>query len=71
MGGAGSKAAPQRGGIGGVRGLGGWAAWLHGGRKPIVCAKELRKDVVRSLEENVAVLLCKMDKIFSPSFFNV
>jgi hypothetical protein len=36
-----------------------------------LCAKELRKDVVRSLEENVVVLLCKMEKIFPPGFFNV
>jgi hypothetical protein len=36
-----------------------------------LCAKELRKDVVRSLEENVAVLFCKMEKIFPPGFFNV
>jgi len=36
-----------------------------------LCAKELRKDVIRSLEENVAVLLCKMEKIFPPGFFNV
>jgi hypothetical protein len=35
-----------------------------------LCAKELRRDV-RSLEENVAVLLCKMEKIFPPGFFNV
>jgi hypothetical protein len=39
MGGAGSKAAPQRGGTGGVRGLGGWATWWHGGRKPITVIK--------------------------------
>jgi hypothetical protein len=36
-----------------------------------LCAKELRKDVVRSMEENVAILICKMEKIFPPSFFNV
>jgi hypothetical protein len=36
-----------------------------------LCTKELRKDVVRSLEENVAMLLCKMEKIFPPGFFNV
>jgi hypothetical protein len=36
-----------------------------------LCAKELRRDVVRSMEENVAVLLCKMEKIFNPGFFNV
>ena len=36
-----------------------------------LCAKELRKDVVYSLEENVVVLLCKIEKIFPPGFFNV
>ena len=36
-----------------------------------LCAKELSKDVVRSLEQNVAVLLCKLEKIFPPGFFNV
>lgn len=35
-----------------------------------LCAKELSKDLVRSLEENVVVLLRKLDKIFPPSFFN-
>jgi hypothetical protein len=35
-----------------------------------LCAKELSKDV-RSLEENVSVLLCKLEKIFPPGFFNV
>ena len=28
-------------------------------------------DVVRSLEDNVIVLLCKLEKIFPPGFFNV
>ena len=36
-----------------------------------LCVKELSKDVVHSLEQNVAVLLCKLEKIFPPSFFNV
>jgi hypothetical protein len=36
-----------------------------------LCAKELSKDVVRSLEQNVAVLLCKLEKIFPPGSFNV
>lgn len=35
-----------------------------------LCAKELSKDTVRSLECNVAVLLCKLEKIFPPGFFN-
>jgi hypothetical protein len=33
-----------------------------------LCAKELSKDIVRSLEENVPVLLCKLEKIFPPIF---
>ncbi|KAM3328792.1 hypothetical protein ACQJBY_026114 [Aegilops geniculata] len=35
-----------------------------------LCAKELSKDVVSSLEKNVAVLVCKLEKIFPPGFFN-
>lgn len=35
-----------------------------------LCAKELNKDTIRSLEENVAVLICKLEKIFPPGFFN-
>ena len=35
-----------------------------------LCAKELSKDIVRSLEENVPVLLCKLEKIFPLGFFN-
>ena len=35
-----------------------------------LCAKELSKDIVHSLEENVPVLLCKLEKIFPPGFFN-
>ena len=35
-----------------------------------LCAKELRKDTISSLEQQVAVLLCKMEKIFPPGFFN-
>ena len=35
-----------------------------------LCAKELRKDTICSLEQHVVVLLCKMEKIFPPGFFN-
>ena len=35
-----------------------------------LCAKELRKDTICSLEQQVTVLLCKMEKIFPPGFFN-
>ena len=34
-----------------------------------LCAKELNKDNIRSLEQQV-VVLCKMERIFPPSFFN-
>ena len=36
-----------------------------------LCAKELSKDTICSLEENVVVLLCKLEKIFPPGFFNL
>jgi hypothetical protein len=36
-----------------------------------LCVKELSKDVIHSLEQNVVVLLCKLEKIFPPGFFNV
>ncbi|XP_040381108.1 uncharacterized protein LOC107304359 [Oryza brachyantha] len=36
-----------------------------------LCAKELSKDVVQSLEQNIAVLLCKLENIFPPGFFNL
>ena len=36
-----------------------------------LCAKELSKDVVRSVEDNVTALLCKLEKISPPGFFNV
>ena len=35
-----------------------------------LCAKEISKDVIVSLEQNVAVLLCKLENIFPPGFFN-
>ncbi|XP_040380983.1 uncharacterized protein LOC102709376 isoform X2 [Oryza brachyantha] len=35
-----------------------------------LCAKELRKDTICNLEEQIVVLLCKMEKIFPPGFFN-
>jgi len=35
-----------------------------------LCAKELSKDIVRSLEESIPVLLCKLEKISPPGFFN-
>ena len=35
-----------------------------------LCAKELKKDTICSLEQQIVVLLCKMEKIFPPAFFN-
>ncbi|KAL6842985.1 hypothetical protein ACP4OV_027298 [Aristida adscensionis] len=35
-----------------------------------LCAKELNKEVVSSLEKNIPILICKLEKIFPPSFFN-
>lgn len=35
-----------------------------------LCAKEISKDDITSLEQNVAVLLCKLEKICPPGFFN-
>jgi hypothetical protein len=35
-----------------------------------LCAKELSRTVVADLERLAPVLLCKLEKIFPPSFFN-
>lgn len=35
-----------------------------------LCAKELNKDTIISLEEHIVVLVCKMEKTFPPGFFN-
>jgi hypothetical protein len=35
-----------------------------------LCAKELSRTVVADLERNAPVLLCKLEKIFPPGFFN-
>jgi hypothetical protein len=35
-----------------------------------LCAKQISKDSILALEENIAVLICKLEKIFPPSFFN-
>lgn len=35
-----------------------------------LCAKELSRTVVADLERLALVLLCKLEKIFPPSFFN-
>jgi hypothetical protein len=35
-----------------------------------LCAKEIRRDVMEQLENEASVLLCKLEKIFPPGFFN-
>lgn len=35
-----------------------------------LCSKELEIEKVKKLEENIAILICKLEKIFPPGFFN-
>jgi hypothetical protein len=35
-----------------------------------LCAKEIKKDMMQKLEEEIPVLLCKLGKIFPPGWFN-
>jgi hypothetical protein len=35
-----------------------------------LCAKEIKKDTMEKLEEEIPVLLCKLEKIFPPGWFN-
>jgi len=35
-----------------------------------LCAKEIRKDMMEKLEKEIPVLVCKLEKIFPPGFFN-
>ena len=35
-----------------------------------LCAKEISREMMEKLEESVPVLLCKLEKIFPPGFFN-
>jgi hypothetical protein len=35
-----------------------------------LCAKEIKKDMMEKLEEEIPVLLCKLEKIFPPGWFN-
>ena len=35
-----------------------------------LCAKEIKKETMEKLEKDVLVLICKMEKIFPPGFFN-
>jgi hypothetical protein len=36
-----------------------------------ICAKQVSKAMMQKLEKKIAVLICKMEKIFSPEWFNV
>ena len=36
-----------------------------------LCAKEIAPKRMRELEEEVPILLCKLEKMFPPGFFNV
>jgi hypothetical protein len=35
-----------------------------------LCAKEIKKDMMEKLEDVIPVLLCKLEKIFPPGWFN-
>jgi hypothetical protein len=35
-----------------------------------ICAKEISKNMMEKLEKQILVLLCKLEKIFPPGFFN-
>jgi hypothetical protein len=35
-----------------------------------ICAKEIKKDMMEKLEEEILVLLCKLEKILPPGWFN-
>jgi hypothetical protein len=35
-----------------------------------LCAKEIKKDMMEKLEEEIPMLLCKLEKIFPPGWFN-
>jgi hypothetical protein len=34
------------------------------------CAKEIKKDMMEKLEKEILVLICKLEKIFLPGWFN-
>jgi hypothetical protein len=35
-----------------------------------LCAKEIKKEMMEKLEEEISVLICKLEKIFPPGWFN-
>jgi hypothetical protein len=36
-----------------------------------LCSRELKVDELDCLEKNIAITLCKLERIFPPSFFDV
>ena len=36
-----------------------------------LCSRTLRKEVMEKLKQNIPIILCKLEKIFPPAFFNV
>jgi hypothetical protein len=36
-----------------------------------LCAKEIKKDMMEKLEKEIHMLLCKLEKIFPPRWFNL
>ena len=36
-----------------------------------ICAKELKKSDVRSLQEDIVYIMCKLEMIFPPTFFDI
>jgi hypothetical protein len=35
-----------------------------------LCAKEIKKEMIEKLEKEISVLICKLEKIFLPGWFN-
>jgi hypothetical protein len=35
-----------------------------------LCGKEIKKEMMEKLEQQIPVLVCKLEKIFPPGFFN-
>jgi hypothetical protein len=36
-----------------------------------LCAKEIKKDMMEKLEDEIPMLLCKLEKVFPPGWFNL
>ena len=36
-----------------------------------LCSRSLKQSTVRSLKENIVIILCNLEKIFPPAFFDV